>query len=1111
MKKRLLFIAPHLSTGGMPQYLYKQIESLIKDFDIYCVEWSDVTGGKLVVQRNRILDILGNRLITLGANKHDLLKIIEDIKPDFIHLQEIPEMFMEYELACELYSKDRPYIIIETSHDSSYNIDDKVHFPDKFMMVSQYQINQYERLNIPCELVEYPIEYKKRTHTREELMNKLGLDPNKKHVINVGLFTPRKNQAEVIEYAKKLKDQHVQFHFIGNQADNFQYYWEPLMKDFPSNCTWWGERTDVDTFFEMADLFLFTSRGSNTDKETMPLVIREAISWKTPSLIFNLDVYLNYFNDYDNIEYLDFNNKSKNIEKIVNKLQMKINNIDEYFDISFESQDNKINIAYKKNDTNYYKISIKDKDSNAPMYWTEVTFGPGSSWWIVPIPIHAFDFTRDPYFGSFLIEFYDKQDNLVFDKTIFIKNPKPSGKFKLDIKNHFDCLFNNYNEMFVDNKYDCYELDKMETVFDIGANSGLFSLLAIKKGAKKVYAFEPNQESLINLNEIVKGLNVEVVDKAVYTKDEDLVFYIDPNNTTIGSISEDHIKNNGSKVEKITVPAVSLKTFFEQNNIDRLSLLKMDIEGAEYDIIENLEQEVFDKIDNFLIEYHDNYDNRVEKLVDKLVKAGFDIDQIRNQNSVNNQDIRDSYTTSIIGTIFAKRSPKEKLLTVIIPTYNKEKYVEKAIDSVLRQKTIFNFNILITDDNSTDSTWNIIQKYKDIPNVILERNEVNIGPNPKRLHTFLQNCKSKYVTILDGDDYYIDDCKLQKQVNFLDNNLDYSIHCTAYYQIEKDTVDDILPNYWLYGDKEDVILRDQVDHNCVSYGFMFRNPILQYPIFPDWFFNELLFDGYWALGLLMLQYGKCKNDKWASGVYRVAPEGHFGEKSVDWKEEQGAKQRSVHREAFPNASKKILVDHSDINLFSVYDGHFRVQYKGVPYLKCPMDYVLYQMIIMNIQPDLIIEIGTLNGGGALYYADLLYLLGRGQVHTINLHNEVYDQKVFNHPQIKFFYEGFDAYDIEENTKGFEKILVIDDASHIYEDVLKALNKFHKVVSKESYFIVEDGVVSFTGAADRYGGGPRRAIDEFLQTNDNFIVDRSLCDFFGTNATFNPDGYLKRIK
>jgi FkbM family methyltransferase len=731
--------------------------------------------------------------------------------------------------------------------------------------------NEIEKLKITKES-------KKRTNTREELLTKLGLDPNKKHVINVGLFTPRKNQAEVIEYARMLKDYPIQFHFIGNQADNFQQYWQPLMKDFPSNCKWWGERSDVDTFFEMADLFLFTSRGHATDKETMPLVIREAISWKTPSLIFNLDVYLDYFDKFSNIDYLDFNSKGQNIKSILNKLGMQINKVDEVFDITFDSLDNKITLYHKKQENKKYKISIKDKDSNAPIYWFQGEVGPNSSWWMIPIPVHAYDFTNNPDFGSFLLEFYDEQNNLLFDKTIFIKESK--NKLKLNLKNPFDCLFNNYNEMFVDGKYDCYELDKMETVLDIGANSGLFSFLCINKGAKKVYAFEPNQESLQNLNHIVKGINVEVIDKAVYTKDQDLKFYIDPTNTTIGSVSKDHIVKNGNVLEEIIVPAVSLKTFFTENNIDRISLVKMDIEGAEYDIIENLESEVFKKIDSFLIEYHDNYSGQAEKLVNKLVSAGYYIDQIRDQNSKNNEDIKYKYTSSILGTIFAKKVSKEKL-------------------------------------------------------------------------------------------------------------------------IEKQTLS--------------------------------------------------------------------------------------------------------------NMNKQVLVEKSDINLFDMYNGHFNVQYKGVPYLKCPMDYVLYQMLIMNIKPDLIIEIGTLYGGGALYYADLLYLLGKGQVHTINLHNEVYDQKVINHGQIKFFYGGFDAYDIEENTKGFEKILVIDDAAHTYEDVLKALNKFNTVVSKESYFIVEDGVVSFTGAADRYGGGPRKAINEFLQTNDNFIVDRGLCDFFGTNATFNPDGYLKRIK
>ncbi len=907
-----------------------------------------------------------------------------------------------------------------------------------------------------------------------------------------------------------MQDYPIQFHFIGNQADNFKYYWEPIMKDFPPNCKWWGERSDVDAFYQMADLFLFTSRGHINDKETMPLVIREAISWRVPSLIYNLDVYLNYFNKYDNIEYLNFSDKNQNIEKILNKLNIKMNtnSISNYFDVDIQPEENKISINYKRAEPNSYKISIKEKDSNAPLYWFPVTFINYSSWWVIPTPTSSINFATDPAVGTITVEFYDENDNFLFLKDLFVKNVIKK-EVKLNIDNPFDCLFNNYREMFLQNKYDCYELDKMETVFDVGANSGLFSLLAINKGAKKVYAFEPNQESLINLNCLVKDLNVEVIDKAIYTKDEDLTFYIDPSNTTIGSISEDHIKNNGSEVKQITVPAVSLKTFFDQNNIERLSLLKMDIEGAEYDIIENLEDEIFEKIDNLLIEFHDNEGERVEKLIQTLVKKGFDVDQIRDQNTENNNSIiEEAYKSSPIGTIFAKKSPEEKLLTVLIPTYNHEEYIEQCIDSVLMQQTLFNFNILISDDCSTDNTWNIIQKYKDIPNVILHRNEKNQGAVIRRTYDLLKKISSEYVTILDGDDYYVDKSKLQKQINFLKNNKEYSVYSVGYY-IKNPGDDNFMSSYY-WGIKGEVILRDNMKANYISFGFMFRNNLIKDMEFPDWFFHEDVFDAYWALNTILLEKGKGRNDKWVGGVYRITPNGAYGERSHDWKVEVTTKQSQVITSAYPDVNKNFLVHESNINLQDIYSGHFAVQYKEVPYLKCPMDYALYQMLIMSIKPDLIIEIGTYMGGGALYYADLLYLLGKGEVHTINLYNEIHDQKVFNHSQIKFFYGGFEEYDIEKNTKGFEKILVIDDGSHTYEDVLKSLNKFSKIVSKDSYFIVEDGVIDFTGLSDTYNGGPRKAINEFLQTNSDFVIDRHWCDYFGTNSTFNPDGYLKRI-
>lgn len=318
--KKLLYIAPHLSTGGLPQYLTKKVELLNEEYEIHLVEWTDVTGGRLVVTKNKIKALLPEaRFYTLGEDKSEILNLIDSLQPEIIHMEEIPELAgFPRDIMEKIYRTDRPYKIVETSHDSSFNTNDKQFFPDMFMFVSQWQIDQYKDIDIPKILVEYPIEYIPRPD-RTEALQKLGLDPNKKHVLHIGLFTPRKNQAEFFEYAQMLPD--VEFHCVGNQADNFKWYWEPLMKDKPSNVTWWNERTDVDSFYQSMDLFLFTSRGTVNDKETMPLVIREALSYQIPQLLYNLEVYQNYFDKFGNVNYLDVNDKERNKELIEQHLK----------------------------------------------------------------------------------------------------------------------------------------------------------------------------------------------------------------------------------------------------------------------------------------------------------------------------------------------------------------------------------------------------------------------------------------------------------------------------------------------------------------------------------------------------------------------------------------------------------------------------------------------------------------------------------------------------------------------------------------------------------------------------------------------------------------------
>lgn len=196
------------------------------------------------------------------------------------------------------------------------------------------------------------------------------------------------------------------------------------------------------------------------------------------------------------------------------------------------------------------------------------------------------------------------------------------------------------------------------------------------------------------------------------------------------------------------------------------------------------------------------------------------------------------------------------------------------------------------------------------------------------------------------------------------------------------------------------------------------------------------------------------------------------------------------------------------NLKTIYEGHYNVTYRGIEMLHNPFDYLLYQMLIFEVQPQLIIEIGTNRGASALYFSDLLDIIGNGEVHTIDIVDQVHPL-VKEKSNIHFFFNGYQEYDLSL-TKNFKKIMVVDDGSHKYEDVRAVLQKFKNVVSVNSYFVIEDGIITELELAQKYNGGPLRAIHEFLNENPQFIIDRKYCDFFGKNATFNVNGYLKRI-
>jgi len=285
---------PHLSTGGMPQFVLKRIQTLL-DYthnELFVIEYADY-GKHFPVQRNQIIELLGDNFHSLGDNKMDAYRIIKSISPDIIHLDEMPELMGNHELFKKIYGNDRTWRIVETCHNSSFKPDiQKIFHPDLYAFCTPWHEDVFASMDAQFVTIPYPIDKVTITDTdRFVARAKLGFEANKKHVINVGLWTPGKNQAEGIEIARKFPD--MMFHFIGNQAGNFQFYWEPLMKDLPDNVKVWGEREDIGDFMMAANIFMF-----NSTLELNPLVIREAISYGLPILGRKLPQYAGMYDKF---------------------------------------------------------------------------------------------------------------------------------------------------------------------------------------------------------------------------------------------------------------------------------------------------------------------------------------------------------------------------------------------------------------------------------------------------------------------------------------------------------------------------------------------------------------------------------------------------------------------------------------------------------------------------------------------------------------------------------------------------------------------------------------------------------------------------------------------
>lgn len=193
--------------------------------------------------------------------------------------------------------------------------------------------------------------------------------------------------------------------------------------------------------------------------------------------------------------------------------------------------------------------------------------------------------------------------------------------------------------------------------------------------------------------------------------------------------------------------------------------------------------------------------------------------------------------------------------------------------------------------------------------------------------------------------------------------------------------------------------------------------------------------------------------------------------------------------------------------FFCNSGTPNIYWMGVPVMKCPLDMWIYQEIIYETKPEVIIETGTASGGSALFFASIFDLIKSGQVITI----DIADNCKISHPRIKKIIGNSVSNEVINKVEKLvknKKTMVVLDSDHSKTHVLREMEVYSKFVSLGNYLVIEDTNINGHPVLPGWGDGPMEAVREFLRTNDEYEIDYTREKFF---LTFYPCGFLKRIK
>lgn len=229
---------------------------------------------------------------------------------------------------------------------------------------------------------------------------------------------------------------------------------------------------------------------------------------------------------------------------------------------------------------------------------------------------------------------------------------------------------------------------------------------------------------------------------------------------------------------------------------------------------------------------------------------------------------------------------KPPRVSISLITYNHAPYIKQSIESVLMQEADFDYELIIGEDDSKDGTREVVlayqEKYPDKIKVLLNKREdvIYIDGKPTgrwNLINNLQHCQGEYIAMLEGDDYWTDPKKLQKQVDHLDNNLDHSMcfHKVIYISEENEFPPTVNEPYQT---RSSYSLEDLIQKNFIpSLSVLYRNNDF-FAALPQWFYTVPVGD--YFLHLIIAEQGRIGYINVQMGVRRVHESGFWSSMNI---------------------------------------------------------------------------------------------------------------------------------------------------------------------------------------------------------------------------------------